>query len=180
MAGVMLESWLSINQDCGVMRTIFLLGRDAFTGHWSYSSHKQWMPLNKILKTGGIALSKHSSRRSLSRNPTAYKWKCSFRVWMLREAVFWRLHDLMTQSYALYKQRHILGARILLRSGFESLATLIYLNQIMQQVLDNKLDFHAFGRKHRCCYSDRGTTSKRRVHSISSRCWKSVINATPV
>lgn len=83
----------------------------------------------------------------LSRNPTAYKWKCSFRVWMLREAVFWRLHDLMTQSYALYKQRHILGARILLRSGFESLATLIYLNQIMQQVLDNKLDFHAFGEK---------------------------------
>jgi hypothetical protein len=83
----------------------------------------------------------------LSRNPVAYKWKAPFRVWMLREAVFWRLHDLMTQSYALHQQGHGLGARILLRSGFESLATLIYLNQLMQQVLDGKLNFHIFGDK---------------------------------
>lgn len=83
----------------------------------------------------------------LSRNPIAYKWKAPFRVWMLREAVFWRLYDLMTQSYALHQQGHGLGARILLRSGFESLATLIYLNQLMQQVLDGKLNFHAFGNK---------------------------------
>jgi hypothetical protein len=83
----------------------------------------------------------------LSRNPVAYKWKASFRVWMLREAVFWRLHDLMTQSYALHQQGHGLGARILLRSGFESLAMLIYLNQLTQQVLDGKLSFRAFGEK---------------------------------
>jgi len=75
----------------------------------------------------------------LSRNPVAYEWKAPFRVWMLREAVFWRLHDLMTQSYGLYQQGHGLGARILLRSGFESLATLIYLNRLMQQVVE-KLD----------------------------------------
>jgi len=81
----------------------------------------------------------------LSRNPVAYKWKASFRVWMLREAVFWRLHDLMTQSYLLHQQGHGLGARILLRSGFESLATLIYLNRLMQQVLDGELNFFAFG-----------------------------------
>ena len=83
----------------------------------------------------------------LSRNPVAYKWKAPFRVWMLREAVFWRLYDLMTQSYVLYQQGYGLGARILLRSGVESLATLIYLNQLMQQVLDGKLNFHAFGDK---------------------------------
>lgn len=83
----------------------------------------------------------------LSRNPIAYKWKAPFRVWMLREAVFWRLHDLMTQSYALHQQGHGLGSRILLRSGFETLATLIYLNQLMQQVFDSKLDFHMFGEK---------------------------------
>lgn len=83
----------------------------------------------------------------LSRNPVAYKWKAPFRAWMLREAVFWRLHDLMTQSYALHQRGHGLGARILLRSGFESLATLIYLNQLMQQVLDGKLSFHVFGGK---------------------------------
>lgn len=83
----------------------------------------------------------------LSRNPIVYKWKASFRVWMLREAVFWRLYDLMTQSYALHRQKHSLGARILLRSGIESCATLIYLNQLMGRVLDDKLDFHAFGEK---------------------------------
>ncbi len=83
----------------------------------------------------------------LSRNPVAYKWKAPFRVWMLREAVFWRLHDLMTQSYALHQHGHGLGARILLRSGFESLATLIYLNQLMQRVLDGALTFNAFGEK---------------------------------
>tara|TARA_R110000868_G_scaffold293634_3_gene554130 strand:+ start:1275 stop:1979 length:705 start_codon:yes stop_codon:yes gene_type:complete len=83
----------------------------------------------------------------LSRNPVAYKWKAPFRSWMLREAVFWRLHDLLTQSYVLHQQRHGLGARILLRSGFETLAMLVYLNQLMQQVLDGKLNFHLFSDK---------------------------------
>lgn len=83
----------------------------------------------------------------LSRNPVAYKWKAAFRVWMLREAVFWRLHDLMTQSYVLHQQDHGLGARILLRSGFETLAILIHLNQLLRQVLDDQLDFHSFGTK---------------------------------
>lgn len=83
----------------------------------------------------------------LSRNPVVYKWKAPFRSWMLREAVFWRLHDLMAQSYALHRLGHALGARILLRSGFESLATLIYLNLLISHVLDGKLNFHAFGLK---------------------------------
>lgn len=83
----------------------------------------------------------------LSRNPVAYKWKATFRVWMLRETVFWRLNDLMTQSYALHQQGHGLGARILLRSGFETLAVLIYLNHTMRQVLDGKIDFHLFSRE---------------------------------
>lgn len=83
----------------------------------------------------------------LSRSEVAYKWKALFRVWMLREATFWREHDLMVQSYALHQQGHGLGARILLRSGFETLASLIYLNQLIQQVLDGKLNFHVFGEK---------------------------------
>jgi hypothetical protein len=66
---------------------------------------------------------------------------------MLREAVFWRVHDLKTQSYALHQQGHGLGARILLRSGFESLAILIYLIQLMQQVHDGELNFHAFSER---------------------------------
>ena len=82
-----------------------------------------------------------------SRSATAYKWKAPFRCWMLHESVLWRLHDLLTQSVALHKQGHGLGARTLLRSGFETLATLIYLNQLMKQVLDGTLGFHEFDEK---------------------------------
>ncbi len=63
---------------------------------------------------------------------------------MLRETVHWRIHDLLSQSYTLHQQRHGLGARILLRSAFESLATLIYLNQLMQNVINGELRFHIF------------------------------------
>lgn len=80
----------------------------------------------------------------LSRNPIAYKWKAPFRCWLLREAAFWRVTDLLTQSYALHQQRHGLGARILLRSGYETLAKLIYLNQNMRLVLNGDLNFHTF------------------------------------
>lgn len=83
----------------------------------------------------------------MSRNAIAYKWKSAFRCWWLREAVFWRVHDLLSQSYALHQHGHCLGARILLRSAFESLATLVYLNLLIQQVLDGKLNFHDFGEK---------------------------------
>lgn len=80
----------------------------------------------------------------LSRNPTAYKWKALFRCWVLREATFWRVTDLLTQSISLHRQGHGLGSRILLRSGFETLAALIYLNHNIQGVLDGKLEFHSF------------------------------------
>lgn len=90
--------------------------------------------LTKSISVGGL----------LSRNPGAYKWKAPFRCWMLREAAFWRVTDLLTQSLALHRQGHGLGARILLRSGFETLATLIYLNLKMQAVVDGKLNFHSF------------------------------------
>lgn len=68
---------------------------------------------------------------------------------MLREAACWRTQDLLAQSYLLHQQGHGLGARILLRSAFETVATLIYLNQQMQQVLDGKLNFHVFDEKTR-------------------------------
>lgn len=82
-----------------------------------------------------------------SRNPTAHKWKAPFRGLILRETVFWRLTDLLTQSYALHQQGHALGARILLRSGFETVATLIYLNQLTATVLDGTLNFHTYSEK---------------------------------
>lgn len=83
----------------------------------------------------------------LSRNASAYKCKATFRCWVLREAAFWRITDLLTQSYALHRQEYGLGARILLRSGYETLAVLIYLNQLVGQVLEGKLNFHLFAQK---------------------------------
>lgn len=79
-----------------------------------------------------------------ARNPVVYKWKSPFRCWMVRESAMWRQHDLMAQSYVLHRRGHGPGARLLLRSGFETLATLIYLNHLMHQVLEGKRDFHIF------------------------------------
>ena len=80
----------------------------------------------------------------LTRNSIAYKWKAPFRCWVLREAALWRVTDLLTQSYALHNQGHGLGARILLRSAFETLAALIYMNHNIRAVLEGELDFHKF------------------------------------
>ena len=80
-----------------------------------------------------------------ARNPVVYKWKSLFRVWMLRETVAWRVVDLLTQSLLLHELRHSLGARILLRSSFETVATLIYLNQQMGAVVEGDVSFGDFG-----------------------------------
>lgn len=82
-----------------------------------------------------------------SRNSIAHKWKATFRSLLLREAVFWRVEDLLQQSFALHKMGHSLGALILLRSALDTLATLIYLNQMTARVLDGSLNFHEFSDK---------------------------------
>ncbi len=85
--------------------------------------------------------------RLIAISPIAYKWKALYRARILRETVFWRLYDLLEQSFVLHQQGYALGARILLRSGLETLATLIYLNQLKSLVVDGSLDFHEFGEK---------------------------------
>ena len=82
-----------------------------------------------------------------SRNSIAHKWKAPFRSLTLRETVGWRTQDLLEQSLFLYDHAHLLGARILLRSAFETVAILIYLNQITRKVLAGTLDFHDFSEK---------------------------------
>lgn len=79
-----------------------------------------------------------------SRNATAHKWKAPFRSLTLRETVAWRTQDILEQSLFLYDHDHLLGARILLRSAFETVAILIYLNQLTRRVLAGTLDFHDF------------------------------------
>jgi hypothetical protein len=82
----------------------------------------------------------------ISRNPTAHKWKATYRSIVLRELVCWRHHDLLIQAISLAKQGHILGAVVLLRSAIETLAVLIYLNQKTEAVLEGRESFFNFAR----------------------------------
>lgn len=83
----------------------------------------------------------------ISRNPTAHKWKATFRSLVVRETVCWRTQDLLSQSFFLWEADKILGSRILLRSAFETLAILVYLNQLMRKVVSGAEDFHEFSDK---------------------------------
>ena len=83
----------------------------------------------------------------LARNPVVYKWNATVRACNIREAASWRAQDLLYQSKVLLKQKQMLGSRILLRSVFETLAVLIYLNQSMRKVVDGTLGFHDFSEK---------------------------------
>ena len=85
----------------------------------------------------------------LARSPVAHKWKATLRSLTVRECVFWRVHDLLTQAHLLHRGGHTLGSRILIRSALESVATLIHLNQLTEKVLDGSLNFHAFDLKTR-------------------------------
>ncbi len=79
-----------------------------------------------------------------TRNALVHKWKAPWRSLLLRESVAWRLQDLLAQSYFLHKASHSLGARILLRGGFETIAILIHLNQVMRHVVSGQVNFHEF------------------------------------
>lgn len=79
-----------------------------------------------------------------ARNEIAHKWKATFRSLLIREAVHWRVTDLLQQSYDLHRMDHSLGALILLRSALETLATLIYLNQQTAAVLGGSVTFDDF------------------------------------
>jgi hypothetical protein len=79
-----------------------------------------------------------------TRNPVAHKWKAPYRSLCLRESVAWRTQDLLEQSLLLHDLHHSLGARILLRSALETVAVLIYLNQLTRKVISGDLNFHDF------------------------------------
>lgn len=82
-----------------------------------------------------------------ARSPVAHKWKATYRSMCLRETVSWRTVDLAAQSLLLHKNGKAIGARILLRSALETLAILIYLNQLTRKVIEGRLDWAEFSDK---------------------------------
>lgn len=81
------------------------------------------------------------------RNPVAHKWKVTYQSMCLRETVAWRFVDIMSQSWFLHQNESPLGARILLRSAFETLAILIYLNQLTIKLVSGNIKFNIFQEK---------------------------------
>lgn len=101
--------------------------------------------ISEILVGWELTLCKKIKMGALySRNPIAHKWKATYRSMVLRELVYWRLTDLLKQTIVLGQSENHLGAKILLRSSYETLAILIYLNQKIQAVLTETEKFNAF------------------------------------
>jgi len=105
----------------------------------------------------------------ISRCPIAHKWKAPYRSTVVREALFWRMHDLGQQTLLLAERKHILGARILLRSAIETLCLLVYLNQKTNAVLSGTLSFFEFDEttKQLLMGSKNGATSLAAVNILT-------------
>jgi hypothetical protein len=82
-----------------------------------------------------------------ARDPEVHRWKAPLRSLILREATAWRAHDLLQQAVLLSEASHLLGARILVRSAIETLATLAYLNQITRAVVSEEISYKDFSDK---------------------------------
>jgi hypothetical protein len=123
----------------------------------------------KVLEVWNSSLCKKVDLGGLiSRNPTAHKWKATYRSIVLRELTFWRVTDLLNQMVTLSKAGHTLGARILLRSTIETLAILIYLNQKTRAVVNGEEAFNAFS----------STTSQLMLGSKNNTTKMKAINVT--
>jgi hypothetical protein len=79
-----------------------------------------------------------------SRSKIAHKWKLTYRLIVVREAICWRLIDILEQAFYMGQQNMLVGARILTRAALETLCFLIYMNRKTQQLVENKLSFNDF------------------------------------
>jgi hypothetical protein len=79
-----------------------------------------------------------------ARSTVAHKWQVTYQTLLVRELSLWRMEDLLSQAMILQKLGHVLGARILIRSGFETLATLIFLNSRINAVVLGNIPFLKF------------------------------------
>ncbi len=79
-----------------------------------------------------------------ARSNIAHKWKLTFRLIALREGMSWRVVDLLLQAYKIGLNKMTVGARILTRSALETVCLLIYMNERIQSVVENKMSFNDF------------------------------------
>ena len=104
----------------------------------SNAKHRMDAPASLLQRWKSSLPEKVSVGGAMAKNPTAYKWKAPYRSLVLREALFWRTYDLLSQAQLLHENHHMLGSRLLLRSALEAVATLAYLNQGTRALLDGE------------------------------------------
>ena len=105
----------------------------------------QKINIKKVLETYKKSLRKKIDLASLlSRSKIAHKWKLTYRLIVLREAILWRIVDILTQAYNIGINGMIVGSRILVRSALETVCLIIYMNKKMQSVIEGKMSFDDF------------------------------------
>jgi hypothetical protein len=96
----------------------------------------------KLLKSS-LVVELHASDL-IERNAMAHKWQVTFHCFAVKELCKWRIVNLLNSVILLENESRSLGARILLRSSFETLGVLIYLNGRMKSVVDGNIPFTRF------------------------------------
>jgi len=105
----------------------------------------QKIDIEKKLQNYKKSLSKKIDLASLlSRSKIAHKWELTYRLIVLREAIFWRFVDISTQAYNIGINGMIVGSRILVRSALETVCLIIYMNKKMRSVIEGKMTFDDF------------------------------------
>lgn len=101
--------------------------------------------LAELLERWGRSLCKEIAVGGLlARCPIAHKWRAPFHALIVREALFWRMHDLGQQILCLRRNGYVLGERILVRAALETFAIIVYLNAKIAGVLDGTVEFDDF------------------------------------
>ena len=83
----------------------------------------------------------------LSRNPTAHKWRAPYFNLLVRECASWRTHELLQQARLLQQAGAKLGAIVLVRAAVETIAVLVYLNEITDGLMAGRIDYDAYHSK---------------------------------
>lgn len=78
------------------------------------------------------------------RSKVAHKWKLTYRLLVTREAIFWRFIDILTPSYELKTRLRLSGSLILIRAALETVCLLIYMNEKIKSVVEEKITFNDF------------------------------------